>query len=319
MSSLAPLALFGLLYVAESPTKAVNLKARNGQDPLHVYLANAVALQRSLARQQLPFTLLTNSRRAIEALYDSRPDLARIQIVELVLESPVPKGIPFYSAHFKIDVYRYFGSLGQGAYVGLLDLDMVALGDVPPALETLVSERIAACYDISDQVLTAFRPSRVRADLSRFTRHAAEGRWVGGECLFGPPAFFAELARKIDAIFPAYAACYAELHHQGDEMLVSAALEDIRRDGTYVAELGALGIVARYWSVPVSHGQKAFRWYKNAFLLHLPADKDFLADVATRGSFDSSDFRRRYFVHRLRKAPINALKALKLLSKARFR
>jgi hypothetical protein len=319
MSRLAPLAFFGLLYVADSPTKAVNLKARSGQDPLHVYLANAVALQQSLARQQLPFTLLTNSRRALEALYEGRPDLARIPMVELALESPVPKGIPFYSAHFKIDVYRYFGSLAEGAYVGLLDLDMVALGDTPPALETLVGQRIPACYDISDQVLTAFRPSRVREDLSRFTSRAAEGRWVGGECLLGPPAFFAELARKIDAIFPAYAACYAELHHQGDEMLVSAALEDIRRDGTYVADLGSLGVVARYWSVPVSHGQKAFRWYRNAFLLHLPADKGFLADVAARGPFDSGDFRRRYLMHRLRNAPINALKALKLLTKARVR
>ena len=56
---------------------------------------------------------------------------------------------------------------------------------------------------------------------------------------------------------------------------------DVAADGNvYIADAGTLGIIGRYWSVNVLHPQKPFDYYKNCFLLHLPADKRFLSDSA---------------------------------------
>jgi hypothetical protein len=307
--------LFGLLHVARDAKLPINMKVRGADESLGIYLANAVTLAKSLEQQGVRFTLLTNDLPAINALYERRPFLTRIPVRELAFSRAVPEGIGFFSAHYKLDVFQFLSTLEGSSYVGLLDLDMIAVNELPASLRSIIEQRIPACYDITEQVLSGVGRGTLIGDLSRFTQVSPEGRWIGGECIMGPPAFFAKLSTRVDALFAQYASCFDQLHHQGDEMLVSAALEDLRREGPYIAELGALGAVARYWSVPVKHGQKAFRWYQDSFLLHLPADKHFLAAQAVRAEYDRAAFLGRYRAHLRKGFPLYLLKLLKQKSR----
>jgi len=52
----------------------------------------------------------------------------------------------------------------------------------------------------------------------------------------------------------------------------------------YICNVGTFGGIGRYWSVQTLHVQNPWKSYVNDFLLHLPADKKF---IATIGSVDS--------------------------------
>jgi hypothetical protein len=111
----------------------------------------------------------------------------------------------------------------------------------------------------------------------------------------GTPDFFALLSQETQVIYERYITIVDELFHKGDEMIVSVALEKIQRNGTYIADLGTLGVVGRYFSVPtVRHPQKSFRYFENCFLLHLPVDKDFLAKLNPEQAESRNSFLRYY-------------------------
>lgn len=107
---------------------------------------------------------------------------------------------------------------------------------------------------------------------------------VGGEFICGTPGFFAILSAEIDKIYDNYLNVIRQIHHVGDEAVTSAALEIMRRKGIYVADAGTLGIVGRFWSSKTLHPQKPFECFEKCSLLHLPADKHFLAKMARKDS-----------------------------------
>ena len=285
--------VFGLLHLAEDQPSAINLSRKGSQDHASVYLNNAIVLSKTLSSHGIAYTLLTNNKSLVEDLVSAESDGSPIRVIEIPFTTDVPPGTSFYSAHFKVDALRYLASLPDG-YAALCDLDMVCINAMPPCLYSLINAGIPLCYDISDQVIPRYGHDVIIRDLSVIGGLESEGRWSGGEFIAGTPEFFSRLVGEIDEVYATYISYIPSLHHVGDEAFVSAALERLRRQGVYIADVGTLGVVGRYWNTSVLHPQKPFSYFGRCFLLHLPADKEFLSGLALRNMEDLSQFNVLY-------------------------
>lgn len=269
--------LYGLLRIDEREQASVNLTTKDFGEQISIYARAGVTLAHSLRAQNIPFTILTNRRDlVISHLGDTSNTLT---VEEIPFTTEVPHGTQFYSAHFKLDAYRHLSTLSEG-YVGLCDLDMICLREMPDALKNIVAAKIPLYYDISDQVLPAYGREIILKNLSSIHGLKSEGRWYGGEFLSGPPSFFGLLTRTVEEVYPRYIENLASMHHIGDEAYTSAAIELIRRTLGCLGDAGTLGIAGRYWNAAVKHPQKPFTYFRECFLLHLPADKPFLASFS---------------------------------------
>lgn len=305
--------LFGLLHLAENEENATNVSISDFQEHVAVYVDNAITLAKSLQLKGIEFTLLTNNKALVEKCARRPADGFVLQVIEIPFITQVPSGIRFYSAHFKIDAYRHLARLGEG-YFGLCDIDVVCINEIPQSLKTMIYHQIPVCYDISDQVIPAYGADVILRDMSVIGGIESEGRWMGGEFLAGPSAFFADLVKEIDTIYPDYVANIPTLHHIGDEALTSAGIERLRRQGRHVADAGTLLIIGRYWSGNVSHHQRPFDHYKNCFLLHLPSDKKFLSGVAILPKEDIANFSQLY-EKKMRSPSAKLVRGLKAVAK----
>lgn len=288
--------LYGLLYLAENQSSSImDMYAETYAKKRRFYIKSAVNLSRSLQKRGVSFTLITNNKTEIlhELDFLGYSDFLNVECIDFQLQ--VPDGLFYYSTHFKLDVFRHFASLSNELYVGLVDIDVIAVNKLPVCLKNLIEERIPVCYDISDQLIPAFGQDIILQDMQRLYPDICAGRWYGGELIMGTPDFFAELSNEAQIIYERYIRIVDELFHKGDEMIVSVALEKIQRNGRYMADIGTLGVVGRYFSVPtVKHPQKSFRYFKDCFLLHLPVDKDFLAKLSPEQAESQEIFLKHY-------------------------
>jgi len=295
--------MYGLLHLQENEKTAMNLSNDNFQQLISIYINNAITLANSLRTKGISFTLLTNRKDIINGILGQGE--CDLQVQDIPFITKVPTGIRFYSAHFKLDAFRYLATLNE-AYVGLCDLDMVCINDFPQSLNNIIKAETPLFYDISEQVIPAHGANNIIRDLKLIHGLESEGRWSGGEFISGTPDFFNTLIKEIDGVAQNYFSHVNELHHIGDEAITSAALEVMRRKGQYIADAGALGIVGRFWSISILHPQKSFDYFRQCFLLHLPADKKFLSEMAIKRTITSEKLLDLY--DKYRNSPIKVLK-----------
>jgi hypothetical protein len=261
------LSVYGLLYVDPGDNRHVNISSR--QNSIDVYLRCAANCSRSFRRQGTTFKIITNNQRLLTE-HLARLDISDLEIAEHRFTLAVPPRIPFYSAHFKLELYGAFGSGEYGEYVALIDIDTLLLRSLP------TSEHLAV-YDISDQVFPRYGQDVVLRDLEIVAGQPfINGRWYGGEFLMGHSSQFRRLASFIDFCWPRYLQNIATVHHLGDEMVLSAAL-NLYSETDRLVDYGAAGNVARWWSSRTYNKQVPFSDVRDTALLHLPADKLFLA------------------------------------------
>ena len=276
---------YSLLYVQQGAEKlAQNFGAASSEPPkikdIELYTKSCSNLMKSLDAHGFSYSVLTNNAALLKQLH---PELDVIQI-EFSLD--VPQGISFYGAHFKIDTFRWFAAQ-KDDYSILLDIDEVCIHDMPENLRVAVKHNLPVYYDITDQMYPDAGRARLIDDLQLFCPEADLGVWAGGEFIGGDAAFFKKLYKKIDSISKGYFAVQQKLFHKGDESLTSAALQCLLKDGVPLVNAGSFGAVVRYWSCGTRHVQKPFAAVKDCFLLHLPADKRFLAENQYSGDFIS--------------------------------
>jgi hypothetical protein len=288
---------YGLLYLSENESNGHNLSADSFSELKNFYLRNAVTLSISLKSKGISFVLLTNRAEEIQSDVNLLGMGDWIKVEGIPFHQLVPSGTKYYSAHFKLDVFNYFSSFSEKSYLGLLDLDMISISEIPQCLINIVEAGIPLCYDISDQIIPAFGHDVILQDIECLLGTTSEGRWSGGEFISGTPDFFRRFSTEANKICTQDAENPSNFHHQGDEMITSVALERLRRQGCYIADAGTLGIVGRFWSVPTLHPQKPFDYFRNCFLLHLPADKQFLAETSVVTAQQQDLFLKRYEVH----------------------
>ena len=200
----------------------------------------------------------------------------------------VPRGMGFYSAHHKIDAYRYLATLDD-TYSFLLDNDVVCLGKMPDYVPELIARDAAIYY--------SYPICRVENHDVKVMQHiAGEGKivtglWVGGEFLAGSASFFADLWATVMSFADRYFEMRDSVFHQGDEMLASIAIEELMLGGRHLlVDGGPIGIVYRYLSV---YEHKPIDYYSSWFA-HLICDKAFLADIDVKSINSNDDFLKVY-------------------------
>ena len=260
---------YGLLYIDPGNTRPVNIHGR--QNAIDIYLSCAANCSRSFRQLGTAFKLITNNRPLlVERL--SRLNIFDLEIVERKFVLSVPAGIPFFAAHFKLELFDAFANGEYGKNVAIVDIDTVLLRQLP------ISESLSV-YDISDHVFPAYGRDNVIRDLTIVAgKHLANGRWYGGEFVMGHTDQFAELAACIKFCWPRYVENIEAFHHLGDEMVLSAAL-NLYSERYGLSDYGAQGNIARWWSSRTLNKQAPFSDVRNVALLHLPADKPFLAKL----------------------------------------
>jgi len=290
---------FGLLYLAKNRKAMINSSVGKFDDQIICYLKCASVLNESLLSQGYKFELLTNNKTKLHEILNSN-NLA-MTIREIPFQLNVPDGINFYSAHFKIDAFCYLSKLSY-TYMALIDLDIICLNEMPPSLSNCITYGFPIYYDISDQVFPAYGALKILDSMKIIDNDAFVGVWAGGEFLSGTANFFRDLYNEIQRIGPKYFSNWKHVHHQGDEILTSIALENLKRKKSWnIVNGGTLGIIGRYWSVDTLHIQKNISSYYDNFLLHLPADKKFLSEL-THQNISKKIFIEKYEKYLFQKA-----------------
>jgi len=276
---------YGLLYVDHEKRAHANIRGNN--DPLDIYLRCAVLCAKSVSYYGHTFRLITNNGSWVEDRL-RQMKLGQINLVEHRFSLAVPPDLPFWAAHFKLELYRAFGSGQFGEYLGLIDIDTILIS--PIKFPKLGPDTILL-YDITDQMVEEFGYEKIRFGLESVSgRTLPEWRWFGGEFLFGHVNSFERLAAAIFQLWPSYINNAHHLHHVGDEVLLAAA---VPKTDLKVLDAGKLGVITRWWTARTSFEQIPFDLAAKRMILHLPSDKDFLAESA-RDQFDPKIFIARF-------------------------
>lgn len=280
-----PTRICGLLYCGPAAERHVNLEAGMG-DPLAVYVRNALTLARSLTVLGQRLTLVTNDAARLATLiaHEGGED-ASIELAEVAFTLDVPRGIPFESCHYRLELHRMLGDGLFGDFPALIDLDAVMLR--PQRLP--VGEALWV-YDVTVQEWAGRVDPCARASFALLAGHAIDRpHWFGGEFFAGSARHFAELWHEVERIWPRYRDNWRTIYRPGDEMIHSTAFNLMAARGVPLRDAGAAGLVARWWSVRTTHPMAPLSHAGAAAMLHLPADKALLADHA-RAPFEPDAF-----------------------------
>jgi hypothetical protein len=268
--------LFTLLHISQQETSTHNNRAKNFAEQIKVYVNCIRLLYNTLLQEGIEIELLTNDREYIVSLIGE----PFINITELSFTMNVPSGLKFYSAHYKIEVYKFLSTYPD-PYVGIIDNDIICVNAMPECLKNCISDQLPLYYDVSNQVFPAYGQEKILAEKVLISPTNRLGLWAGGEFIMGPPHFFAELYDEISLIKESYFKNAHLLHHQSDEFLSSIAIENyMLKNDSLIMDAGILNIVGRYWSFPIKHQQRNIDEFLKCFLLHLPNDKKFLSSIS---------------------------------------
>jgi len=287
-----------LVYVDESKSgglpnnKSTNLRAS--------YFLQAFTLNRSLLTNGLPqlnvYTNRTDIGKDLHRLSAQFP----INFCDLNSSDWVPGNVAFSQAHHKIDLLRQVAEeLSNEEILLLLDTDVICLKHFD--IETIGNVGGAA-YNISDQCFQAYGHNTVCSDLNLLTGLTLTNpSWYGGEFLIGNRSFLKKLLQEIDIVTPRYISTCSRLHHQGDEAIISAALN--RLNPQSFIDVMPLNIVYRFWTGRTEHIQRGFWYALNSTFLHLPSEKKLLERLAKgHGRIRNTIFPALYIRSILRKA-----------------
>lgn len=289
--------LYGLLFIAKYKESHANLA--KVKDPVDVYLLCAALCAASVTASGGKFALVTNDRgRLLDRC--AALGIEDLDVIEHQFKWPVPEGIPFYSAHFKLEVLEAFGTGEFGERPALIDVDTVLWK--PLDLPALGANSIIA-YDITRSQIPSSELPHMRNDLELAAgRTLRNPRWYGGEFLMGGAAVFQTLSAEIKKCWPHYLKAIDRLRHVGDETVVSAALNLASEAGDLtLIDADRDGGVVRWWTSRLTFPVvETFKQIENRSLLHVPSDKDFLAKYPA-GDFSGSRFVAAYRKHAARK------------------
>lgn len=290
---------FSLLAVDDiGAEKPLNAKSGGGDESLLLYLRCASTLSASLgAHSELGLTILTNDAARLQRV-STAAGIDNIDFVDIPCTHRGPPGSTFRLALHKLDAMVHLAARDDDAGgCVLLDVDMFATADLRSPFEDALARADIALYEITAQDVPAYGAAIVSGDLAAVGGRAVPMRWFGGEVIAARPSTFARLLAHLEDCFSRYLEVWPTLNHNGDEVIVSAAIHLLSADGLTTEDLGSSGVVRRFWSVlPRSDATRVTDLFSYP-LLHLPADKEFLGGVTEPG--DATATARRYRATRL--------------------
>lgn len=262
---------YTFFLVPDALEPGINLQ-KSAKARIAVYLRCIHNEAKMMARNGDHMRLMTNNR---EGLLASDPCAADLDIIEVTFEMSVPRGISFYSSHFKIEIIKHVGSGAFGDFPVLIDPDMLALKSLPAGL--LQGDGVLL-YDITPWKVADAGHDRLLKDLNTLVDPPLDKvRWFGGEFIAASAETFAALSREIDKIWPTYVGNIDSYSHVGNETIVTAALLNLEHRGVPLIDVGAQGVVQRWWTARTMFPQPRLRDVSDVCFLHLPADKEFLS------------------------------------------
>ncbi len=263
--------VYSLLFLDDQHNNNQNMSAKSA---LVIYLGCASLAASSALKAGIDFTVLTNNvPKLLDAVREA--GIPPFQVREITFALNIPKGVRYYQAHYKISVMKSFSTGDFGPHPTLIDSDIFIRQDFTDkcALHELVA------YDVSHKA------SHLSHDMSIMIPPAAGQRqwWAGGEFISGTPAAFATLSKAIDELLPRYVDNVASFIHVSDETPVSAALNKLTNQNFPIAEAGKeLNIIGRWHSSRTIIPQEKLSELWKRDVVHLPADKVFLASLASK-------------------------------------
>ena len=288
---------YTLLYIDKSEKKRMSTtginkaKDLNFQERINIFLGCAALLDKSLQYNQVGnLNILTNDKEFVDNSLQKRG--FRINVIDLSFSLHVPHDINFYSAHFKIDVFKYLGGVNSDEVSFLLDNDVVCTNSLPK----LITQIEEADYNERKRPLLIYQMPRYGGermvhDKQKVDPSQIHGLWAGGEFIAGTAAVYADLYNEIMKIQEGYWNTYKTLFHQGDEMLTSVALERMFYGCQHpILDAHGLGLIKRYWSIL----DKEPFYKEDYWLVHLPYDKGMVSSLNLNSINSNEDFEREY-------------------------
>jgi hypothetical protein len=301
---------YTLLYI-DSENKSLSLNGISGtfDQQMQIFVKCCEILNNSLTFfTNCKLVVLTNNKNYINNIS------LELQCIEIDFDFEVPNGIKFYASHHKIDTFRYFSQLSDDQYSFLIDSDVICINEMPLNLINCIESHIPVYYDITEQVYPAYGREKIIKDKNvLMSDNLSTGIWAGGEFIGGESEFFKLLYDEIEVIQKNYFDNYKNLHHQGDEALVSTAIERIMHK-KYICNAGVFGAIGRFWSTKTLHVQNPWKSYVNNFLVHLPSDKDYIATLSSI----NGQFVNNYEKYLFKKKQINLIMTIKTIIKRIF-
>lgn len=238
------------------------------------YIAMAHRLACGIRRHwSCSFEVLTNSADELESSYRAwrmatRTTESAFLIRQIEFEGGLPASATFHAATNKIYAFRHFASRAGPSM--MLDLDVICRAPLPGVIIRRIDSGSPLVLELTEAI-----EERISRDLQTLAGCEDLFRWFGGEFICGTPSFFDRLYRRVEVMVPTYHALHTQLCHQGDEMLVSAALGAMQQGGEAICDVSNLGVIQRQWFI-VSNGDQ--RRLRNPLpcLLHLPSLKGML-------------------------------------------
>jgi hypothetical protein len=278
-----------LLIIDTTSTSFPNL--RRPINAVAIYIRCAALLAKSALVAGFDITIMTNDAATIEVAFAQLGVPKQVAISQRDFISRLDPSVPHRSAHHKLDLLRDLASGDTEQYSMIVDLDAVFLrglrsGELPAANQI-------GCYDISTMMASESHGRSVD-DIRALTDEAvADPRWFGGELIIARGAMFGALVAILEEVEERYWTLRSSLYHTGDETPVSSALNLYLARGGSIMDAGARNIILRWWTARRSFPQPRFNAGLDRALLHLPADKEFLASQAGR-PFDARSFLEAY-------------------------
>lgn len=289
--------LYSMLYVHDNNKKNINLK-KDSEKSLDVYINCGRLIAKSLKDSCVSYAIITNEVDLISARVEALG--GGVEVLNGDFYRKVPADVNFYSAHYKLDVIKSFGEGNFGENIGLIDLDMVVLNSDKLEESLCNVESGLLVYDITEQVEPSVGRLTIIESLEKLGCIIDNKlNWYGGEFIYGNKELFSRLSKKIEKYWEKYKNCYRELHHVGDEMVVTAALIDLKQEKVKLIDIGKSSeiatkpLIARWWSSRTLGRQTTLSEATSASILHLPSDKQFLSNMSNQ-DFDVGKFNRKY-------------------------
>ena len=302
---------FGFLYVDKKAGK-LNFQSKNFEERYSVYLKNAALLNLSIRKCGYKFVILTNNKAYIEKKI-KKEIKDSICIQEILFNTSVPRNMHFFSCHYRVDVFRYFSKLKNTISI-LLDLDVVIIKNLKK-INFNVFSNSGIVHDISSNIFPAYGLKKISCDLEMLTGFKINNaKWYGGDFIAGSENFFHILYLKTKKYQAKLVKLSKKFPNYTDEFFLTAAILDIEKNTNYkIVDGSKIKIWSRYWSVNTKHKQNKIETYLKFFMLHLPADKNFIANFYD--SLGSAKYFKTAYVSKINSYSHRLLNKLKKIVK----
>ena len=264
--------LYGtLLWIDESNHSSIN----NKNNKIVSYFRQIDVLAKTLKfHHGVKLIVFTNDVLRLYEWFKERNEI-RPFLIEIKASYVVPDKTPFFGAHYKLEALAAARNLleSYNDRFLLLDSDVIVVRPFNEVQMNAIYESDLLTYDITEQVNSVYGYDKIRKDLELVANETFENHnWYGGEFLCGGITGFDLLLKEAREMLPRYFENINSIHHIGDEMFISAALNKISLMSSEIilSKQKSERLITRHWS---RFSNPSIDWHLKHSLIHCPGSK----------------------------------------------